>query len=168
MKNKLLDLLYSYSEFNKQCNRRIILANKLYHRGKYWKILGVILHKFNRRKFNIEIYPHCIIGEDLYIPHCVGIVIGKTAEIGNKCIIFPNVVIGAKYSPFSINPNGRRHAKIGDNCTIGAGAKILGNISIGDNVTIAANTIVSIDVPSNSIVKNVNEIMTKRCLDEDK
>lgn len=158
----LKDKIYSFFEFNKSCNRRIILACNLYKKGKFGKILSFFLHKMNRKKYNIEIYPSVIIGKNFYIPHCVGIVIGKTAQIGKNCIIFPNVVIGARYSPMQLNPVERRHAIIGDNCILGAGCKIIGDVVIGNNVIIGANAIVTIDIPDNSVVKNVNEYSVYR------
>lgn len=101
--------------------------------------------------------PTITIGTGFRIPHAVGIIIGETTEIGDNCTIFPNAMIIARHSPHKKNPTGRRHAKIGDNCVVGGGAVIIGDITIGNNVSIGANAIVSKDVPDNTVVINVNE-----------
>ncbi|MBR3144994.1 MAG: serine acetyltransferase [Clostridia bacterium] len=98
----------------------------------------------------------------MYIPHFVGIVIGNTAEIGENCTIFPGVVFGAKYSPKKENPNGRRHPKCGNNCVFGANSSIIGDITIGNNVTVGAGAVVTKDIPDNSIVVGVNNIKQKK------
>lgn len=96
----------------------------------------------------IEIHPGAKIGKALFIDHGVGVVIGETAEIGDNCLIYHNVTLGNN----SKNVEGRRHPKIGNNCMVGCGAKILGPITIGDNVNIGANSVVLKDVDSNSTV----------------
>lgn len=161
MGNKFKDYIYSKIDFNKNAQKSIVRACKLYKKGKAFKYYSLLLHRINRRKYNIEIYPSVILKGDIYIPHAVGIVIGKTAVIGDKCIIFPNVVIGARYSPYKEN-NKRRHAIVGDNCIIGAGTNIIGDIVIGNNVTIGANSIVTKDIPDNCIVTGCNVIRAKK------
>ena len=99
------------------------------------------------------------------MPHAVGIVIGQTAQIGDDVKIFPNVVIGAKYSS-SGNPTGRSHAVIGDGCLLGANSVILGGITLGKNVTVAAGAVVDIDVPDNSLVCGHNVIRPKKPKEE--
>lgn len=143
MKKKIAQII----DLNTKCEKDIIQASKWYHKNKnFWKLMAFLKHRRNRKKYNIEIYPECKLG-NINIPHAVGIVIGRTAEIGDNTTIMPNVVIGAKYSPKQDNPSGRRHAIIGKNCMLGAGCKIIGDITVGDNVTVAANAIVTKDVP---------------------
>lgn len=147
---------------NRKAVKSFMKANKLYHSGnKISMIRAMLLNNRNIKKYNCEIYPQATIGEGFYIPHCVGIVVGSTTVIGKNCTIYPNVVFGAKYSPSQKNPDGRRHALVGDNCVFGANSSIMGDITIGDNVTVGAGAIVTKDVPSDSIVTGVNCVRSK-------
>lgn len=147
---------------NRKAQKQILKANRLYHKGGWLnKFRALCLHNRNVRKYGCEIYPQTEIGNNLYIPHCVGIVIGNTAIIGDNCTIYPNVVFGAKYSPSKPNPKGRRHAKVGDNCVFGTNASIIGNITIGNNVIIGAGAVVTKDVPDNAIVVGNNKILER-------
>lgn len=84
----------------------------------------------------------------------MGVVVGATAIIGNDVVIYHGVTLGAtKQMP------GRRHPKIGNNVLIGAGAKLLGPITIGDNVQIGANAVVTKDVPANSIAVGIPAVI---------
>ena len=83
------------------------------------------------------------------IPHFHGIFIAGDAIIGKNCVIFQHVTIGSNTLPDS---KGLGAPNIGNNCYIGAGAKIIGNVNVGHNVRIGANCIVSQDVPDNSVV----------------
>ena len=95
----------------------------------------------------IEIHPGAKLGKRLVIDHGMGIVIGETAEVGNDCIIFHGVTLGGiKFDPV------KRHPTIGNHVLIGAGAKILGPIHIGNNVKISANALVKKDVSDNEVI----------------
>jgi serine O-acetyltransferase len=118
----------------------------------------MLLNKRNTYLYGCDIYPQATLGKGLYIPHFVGITIGNTAILGENCTVFPNVVFGAAYSPNRKNPSGRRHPKCGDHCVFGANSSIIGAITIGDNVTVGAGAVVTKDVPSDSVVVNVNDI----------
>lgn len=158
----MIRLLNRIFNFKFIAQRRILRASKLYHKKGLFRILGLLLHQFNLRRFPCEIYPHVKIGANFYMPHYLGVVIGKTAIIGNNVTIFPNVVIGSKRSiDTEEDKTQRRHAIIGDNCLIGTHAVILGAIIIGDNVTIAANSVVDKDVPSNTLVYGYNQFKRK-------
>lgn len=100
--------------------------------------------------FNCVIPPSVEIGKDCVVAHSVGIVIHHTAVVGNGVKIFQNVTIG------------QSGVIIGDNCLIGAGAVILGPCRIGNNVKIGANTVVSFDVPENSVVVGVKGQIIER------
>jgi len=90
------------------------------------------------------------MGKSFLIDHGSGTVIGETAEIGDNVTIYQDVTLGGT----SLSP-GKRHPTLGNNVVVGAGAKILGPVKIGDNVKIGANTVVIEDVPSNSVVVGV-------------
>jgi len=98
----------------------------------------------------IEIHPGADIGSDFFIDHGAGVVIGETTKIGDNVTIYSGVVFGGT----SLDRK-KRHPTIGNNVVIGAGAKILGPVSIGDNVKIGANSVVIDDVPPNSVVVGV-------------
>lgn len=99
--------------------------------------------------FNAEIYPKAKIGKNLQLPHHGNGVIIDDATIGDNVIIRPQVIIGKTFK------GGSKCATIGNNVDIGVGAKILGNISIGDNVKIGALAVVIKDVPSNVTVVGI-------------
>ena len=90
-----------------------------------------------RVKFAIDIHPACTIGKRLFIDHGTGVVIGETSIIGDDCTIYQGVSLGG-----TGKERGKRHPTLGNNVMVGAGAKILGNITIGDNAKIGANTVV--------------------------
>ena len=161
IKTKLIDYWEYYIEFtNRKALKRIIKANKLYHSGSFLnKIRAMIIHNKNIKLYGSEIYPQAKIGKGLYIPHCTGIIVGSTTELGENCTIYPNVVFGARYSPNKQNPKGRRHAKCGDNCVFGANSSIIGDIIIGNNVTVGAGAVVTKDVPDNATVVGINKII---------
>lgn len=157
MKNKIA----SFIDLNTNCVKNIKKASFYYHKGsQLYKLIAFIKHRRNRKKYNIEIYPACKIG-DIIIPHAVGIVVGRTAQIGNGTTIMPNVVIGAKYTPTKENSKERRHAIIGENCMLGTGCKIIGDITIGNNVTIGANAVITKDIESGVVVVGNNRIIRK-------
>ena len=135
-------------------------ATKLWHKGGLLNQLRAMrIHNRNIRHYNCEIYPQANIGEGLYIPHCVGIVVGSTTVIGKNCTIYPNVVFGASHSPKDVAVIGRRHAIVGDNCTFGANTSVIGAISIGHDVTIGAGAVITKNIPDYAIVVGVNQII---------
>ncbi|NHJ47058.1 MAG: serine O-acetyltransferase [Asgard group archaeon] len=105
----------------------------------------------------IDIHPGARIGSDFFIDHGKGVVIGETVEIGDNVTIYQGVTLGG----VSLERK-KRHPTIGNNVVIGAGAKILGPITIGDNSKIGANSVVINDVPPNSIVVGVPGRIVKR------
>lgn len=102
--------------------------------------------------FGIEIGIRCEIGQGLYFPHTVGTVIGA-ARIGRNAVIYQGVTLGAKEVDMSYNPNQRPW--VGDNVVIGSGAKLLGRIQIGNNVTIGANAVVLDSFPDNVAIGGI-------------
>lgn len=104
----------------------------------------------------IEIHPAAQIGHRFVIDHGYGTIIGETSEIGDDCYILQGVVLGA--TGVKYNPEGRRHPKIGNCVEIAGGARIYGNITIGDHSIIYGNAIVTQDVPAYSQVRVTNQI----------
>ena len=95
----------------------------------------------------VEIHPAAQIGSDFFIDHGAGVVIGETAEIGDRVTLYQGVTLGG--TGFA---RGKRHPTVGDDVTIGSGAKLLGPVEIGHGAKVGANTVVISDVPPNSTV----------------
>ena len=105
------------------------------------------ISEFSRWVTGIEIHPGAKIGRRLVIDHGMGVVIGETAEIGNDCVIFHGVTLGGvRFDPI------KRHPTVGNQVMIGAGAKVLGPLQIGDRARIGANAVVTKDVPADTVV----------------
>ena len=119
------------------------IARFLYLRGH--RILAHIVSNIARFFTGIEIHPAAIIGKGLLIDHGMGVVIGATAIVGDNCTLFQGVTLGGRG-----NIKGKRHPTLGNGVFVGAGAKILGNIEIGNNAKIGANAVVLCDVPESS------------------
>jgi serine O-acetyltransferase len=95
----------------------------------------------------VEIHPAANVGEGLFIDHGMGVVVGETADIGNDVTLYQGVTLGG--TGFA---TGKRHPTVGDNVTIGSGAKLLGPIEVGHGAKVGANSVVITDVPPNSTV----------------
>ena len=124
------------------------LAHFLYRNN--FKFLARLISQIGRLLTGIEIHPGAKIGIKLFIDHGIGVVIGETATIGDNCTIYHNVTLGG-----TGKDKNKRHPDIGNNVMIGAGAKILGPIKVGDNAKIGANSVVLSDVPNNSTVVGI-------------
>lgn len=120
-------------------------------------ILARLLSQFSRFTTGIEIHPGAKIGRRFFIDHGMGVVIGETAVIGDDVLLYQGVTLGGTGLE-----KGKRHPTIGNNVVIGTGAKVLGNITIGDNSYIGANAVVIKDVPANSTVVGVPGRITKQ------
>ncbi len=103
-----------------------------------------------KRKTGIEIHPGATLGENIFIDHGNGVVIGETAELKNNITIYQGVTLGG-----TGKDTGKRHPTILDNVTIGAGAKVLGPITIGKNVKIGANAVILKDVEENKTIVGI-------------
>ena len=113
-------------------------------------LLARIVSQFNRSVTGIEIHPGATIGRRCFIDHGMGVVIGETAEIGDDALLYQGVTLGG-----TGKEKGKRHPTIGNNVVIGTGAKILGNITIGDHTKIGAGSVVIRSVPDHSTVVGV-------------
>ena len=116
-----------------------------------------ILSILNRFLTGIEIHQAARIGPGFFIDHGMGVVIGETAEIGEDCMLFHQVTLGG-----TGKATGKRHPTLLDGVVAGAGAKILGNITVGRNCYIGGNSVVLQDVPDNSTVVGIPGRVVKR------
>jgi len=120
-----------------------------FYRHKIYLVARAI-SQFNRFMTGIEIHPGAKIGNGFFIDHGMGVVIGETAEIGNNVTLYHGVTLGGVSLA-----KGKRHPTLRDNVVVGAGAKILGAIEIGEGSRIGANAVVVKSVPQNSVVVGV-------------
>ncbi len=135
----------------------------IYHRtahflyGIHLFLLARLISQFVRFTTGIEIHPGAKIGRRFFIDHGMGVVIGETAVVGDDVLLYQGVTLGGTGLE-----KGKRHPTIGNNVVIGTGAKVLGNITVGDNSYIGANAVVIKDVPPNSTVVGVPGRITKQ------
>lgn len=115
-----------------------------------WKWLGRMISTFSRWITGIEIHPGAKISRRFFIDHGMGIVIGETAEIGENCSLYHGVTLGG-----TTWQKGKRHPTLGNDVVVGAGAKVLGPITIGDGVRIGSNAVVVKDVPAGATVVGI-------------
>ena len=127
------------------CHR---IAHGLYRRRRY--VAARLISQISRFFTGIEIHPGAAIGKRFFIDHGSGIVIGETTEIGDDVTLYQGVTLGG-----TGKDKGKRHPTIGNNVTIGSGAKILGPISIGHNAKIGAGAVVVRCIPPNSTAVGV-------------
>ena len=116
--------------------------------SRLWKInlraMARLTSHLGRFFTGIEIHPGAKIGQCLFIDHGMGVVIGETAIVGDDVVLHQSVTLGGRGGE---KPGVKRHPTIGNKVVIGAGAKVLGNIQIGDGVRIPANAVVTRDMP---------------------
>jgi serine O-acetyltransferase len=128
----------------------------LAHRFAHWlyrmrlMLAARMVSQFFRWVTGIEIHPGAKIGRRLFVDHGMGVVIGETAEIGDDVLIYQGVTLGG-----TGHVHGKRHPSIGNGVVIGAGAKVLGNITIGNRSKIGAGSVVVKSVPENSTVVGI-------------
>jgi len=121
------------------------------------KFLARLISQLTRFFTGIEIHPGAKIGKGVFIDHGMGVIIGETAEVGDGCTIYQGVTLGGTGKDV-----GKRHPTIGKNVMIGAGAKVLGPFTVGDNSKIAANAVVLHPVPPNCTCVGVPARVVKK------
>ncbi len=131
------------------------LAHKLYQEKHYFAARAV--SQTARHLTGIEIHPAATIGKGFFIDHGMGVVIGETAEIGDNCTVYQGVTLGGTGKDV-----GKRHPTLGNNVMVGAGAKVLGPVTIGDNSKIAANAVVLHPVSENSTAVGIPAKVVRR------
>ena len=128
----------------------------LFHRVAHWLYqIGIpfvprFISQISRFLTGIEIHPGAKIGKGVFIDHGMGVVIGETAVVGDSALIYQGVTLGG-----TGKETGKRHPTLGAHVVVGAGAKVLGNIQIGDRVRVGAGSVILRDVPINTTVVGV-------------
>ncbi len=153
------ELFFNYPGIWAIVNYRI--AHRLYLAN--WRRLARFISGVTQFFTNIDIHPACEIGRRVFIDHGIGVVIGETAIIEDDVLIYQQVTLGG----VSLNV-GKRHPTIKRGVTIGAGAKVLGNIEIGENSKIGANSVVVKSVPPESTAVGIPARVIKKGRDKSK
>ncbi len=142
----LLEIWLCYPGF------QAIFIHRITH--KLWRLklplIPRVISQINRALTGIEIHPGAKIGKKVFIDHGMGVVIGETAEIGNNCLLYQGVTLGG-----TGKSHGKRHPTLKENVVVGAGAKVLGSITVGANTRIGAGSVVVRSVAGNSTVVGV-------------
>jgi serine O-acetyltransferase len=142
----VLEIVLCYPGFHAILAHR--LAHRLYRGG--FTLLARVISQTSRLFTGIEIHPGAKIGKRFFIDHGMGVVIGETAEIGDDVLLYQGVTLGG-----TGKERGKRHPSVGNDVVIGTGAKVLGNIRIGDGARIGAGSVVVSAVPDHSTVVGV-------------
>ena len=141
-----LQVIFAYPGVHAIWGHRI--SHWLWNRGA--RLAARTFAELTRILTGVDIHPGAVLGSGLFIDHATGVVIGETAEVGDDVTMYHGVTLGGSGTDI-----GKRHPTVGDRVTIGAGAKILGAIKIGDDSRIGANAVVVKPVPSSSVVVGV-------------
>jgi serine O-acetyltransferase len=141
-----LEILLCYPGFH------ALVLHRFSHRLWRWKIplLPRLLSQLGRSLTGVEIHPGARIGHGVFIDHGMGVVIGETSEIGNRCLLYQGVTLGG-----TGKVHGKRHPTLGENVVVGAGANVLGAITVGSNTRIGAGSVVLRDVQPDSTVVGI-------------
>ena len=124
-----------------------LVLHRISHKLWNYKLplLPRVLSQLTRNRTGIEIHPGAKIGRGVFIDHGMGVVIGETSEIGDRCLLYQGVTLGG-----TGKDSGKRHPTLQENVVVGAGAKVLGAINIGSNTRIGAGSVVVKNVEKNS------------------
>ncbi|CAN5224381.1 serine O-acetyltransferase [soil metagenome] len=125
------------------------LAHRMWHQPGL-RLPARLLSQATRAATGIEIHPAAKLGHRLFIDHGMGVVIGETAEVGDDVVLFHGATLGGRSMR-----HGKRHPTLGSRVVVGAGAKILGPVRIGDDAQIGANAVVVKDVPAGAVAVGV-------------
>lgn len=148
-----LEILLTYPTLRAiRCYR---IAHWFYKRKNY--TVARIISQWARKQTGIEIHPGAVIGKGLFIDHGMGVVIGETAVIGDNCLLYQGVTLGG-----TGKDKGKRHPTLKNNVLVGAGAKVLGPFTVGNNVKIAANAVVLNAIPDDCTAVGVPARIVRR------
>lgn len=148
-----VEVLLSYSGLHAITAHRV--SHALYKKEHY--LSARLISQAAKFLTGIEIHPGATIGRGLFIDHGTGVVIGETTEIGDNCTLYQGVTLGG-----TGKETGKRHPTLKDNVMVGAGAKILGAFTIGENSKIAANAVVLCEVPDNCTAVGIPAKVVRR------
>tara|TARA_B100000459_G_C8519743_1_gene175619 strand:+ start:6 stop:749 length:744 start_codon:yes stop_codon:yes gene_type:complete len=141
-----LEIIFCYPGF------QALIIHRISH--KLWKyklpLIPRIMSHITRVLTGVEIHPGAKIGREVFIDHGMGVVIGETSEIGNRCLLYQGVTLGG-----TGKESGKRHPTLDENVVVGAGAKVLGAIYVGNNTRIGAGSVVVKDIEANSTVVGI-------------
>ena len=151
----ILEVLLCYPGLHAIMNHR--LAHFMYNHKLF--LLARIMSQVSRFFTGIEIHPGAVIGRRFFIDHGMGVVIGETAEIGDDVTMYQGATLGG-----TGKDKGKRHPTIGNNVTIGAGAKVLGPITIGDNSKVGAGAVVLKNLSPNITAVGIPAQETRRSI----
>jgi serine O-acetyltransferase len=124
------------------------LAHRLWRRGSF--LPARLVSQFVRFLTGVEIHPGAVIGRRFFIDHGMGVVIGETAVIGDDVMLYHGVTLGGTTSKRE-----KRHPTLGDSVVVGAGASVLGPVTIGEHSVVGANAVVLTSAPPNSLLAGV-------------
>ncbi len=136
------------------------VAHRLYIKG--WQRVARVIMGINQIITNIDIHPACKIGRRVFIDHGFGVVIGETAIVGDDVLIYQQVTLGG----VSLQKGIKRHPTLENGVVVGGGAKILGDITIGENSKVGANSVVIQNVPPNSTAVGIPAKVVKKGRDK--
>ena len=142
----VLEIVLCYPGFHAILLHR--LAHAVHRAG--FRLFGRLISQFSRTFTGIEIHPGATIGRRFFIDHGMGVVIGETTEIGDDVLLYQGVTLGG-----TGKESGKRHPTLGNKVIVGTGAKVLGNIRIGDNARVGAGSVVVHPVPDDSTVVGI-------------
>tara|TARA_Y100001968_G_scaffold319466_1_gene351030 strand:+ start:318 stop:1070 length:753 start_codon:yes stop_codon:yes gene_type:complete len=141
-----LEIIFCYPGF------QALIIHRISH--KLWRyklpLIPRLLSHFTRILTGVEIHPGAKIGKGVFIDHGMGVVIGETSQIGNRCLLYQGVTLGG-----TGKDSGKRHPTLEENVVVGAGAKVLGAICVGTNTRIGAGSVVVKNVEANSTVVGI-------------
>ena len=142
----ILEILICYPGF------QALVMHRISHKLWEYKIplIPRVLSQFTRFFTGIEIHPGAQIGRGVFIDHGMGVVIGETSQIGNRCLLYQGVTLGG-----TGKDHGKRHPTLEENVVVGAGAKVLGAITVGTNTRIGAGSVVVRNVEADSTVVGI-------------
>ena len=153
-----LEVLLCYPGFH------ALFMHRIAHKLRYWKVplIPRLISHFTRFMTGIEIHPGAAIGRRFFIDHGMGVVIGETTIIGDDVLLYQGVTLGG-----TGKEHGKRHPTLKNGVVVGAGAKVLGNINIGENVRIGAGSVVIDDVPDHTTVVGIPARIVAQRIEQD-
>ena len=131
------------------------IAHRVWEKGPQWRPAARLLSTLTRAVTGVEIHPGARIGRRFFIDHGMGVVIGATAVVGDDVMLYHGVTLGGR----SLARGTKRHPTLGDRVTVGTGARVLGDIEIGDDVQIGANSVVVKDVPAGAVATGIPAVV---------